>query len=56
MEGLAKGRRGMQGCTFLQNNEGIPQNNEVSFLFSRPMGHAGQSFRLACLPGKNPGV
>ncbi len=26
------------------------------FRFYAPMGHAGQSFRLACLPGKNPGV
>ena len=48
--------RGIHDYTFLQNAEGTPLNNEVSFLFYRPMGHAGQSFRLACLAGKNPGV
>ena len=32
-----------------------PQNNVVSFLFYGPMGREGQSFRLACLAGKNPG-
>ena len=51
-----KGGGAYMTTRFCKAISGTPLNNGVIFLFSRPVGHADQSFRLACLPGKNPGV